>query len=121
MSSTARNVLILVAIAAAVAFLPGGGESASFVGSLLSTAIIAAIVMIGVRSYRENRVTIFSLGDRHRGYLYGALAGFVVLMAGRERLLDDAGGAGVAVFVAGLLACGYLLYEVYRHYREYAL
>ena len=39
MSKTARNVLILVAVAALVAFLPGGGDTAGLVLELLSIGI----------------------------------------------------------------------------------
>ena len=83
MTPAARNVLIILAIAVAVAFIPGGGRTADFIGAFLSIAVITAIVLIIARLYRENRVTIFALGDRHRALLYGALGLAVLAMAGR--------------------------------------
>jgi hypothetical protein len=112
-----RNVLIIVAIAAAVAFLPGGGDTADVVGAVLGVAFTVIIVMFGVRFYRENRVAIFSLGDLHRGLLYGALGAIVVAMAGRDKLLDSDGGT-LAFFALLGFAAG-ALYAVWRQYRSY--
>jgi hypothetical protein len=118
-SATARNVLIIVALAAVVAFVPGGGDTASFVAALLSTAILASIVLIVARLYRENRVTIFSLGDRHRAMLYGALGTVVVAMTARERAFDT--GAGTVLWIAAMGGAAYALYLVFRHFREYSI
>jgi hypothetical protein len=112
-----RNILIVVAIAAAVAFLPGGGKTADFVSALLSTGLLVLFVLLGVRFYRENRVALFSLGDKFRALLYGAFAAIVVALAGSDRLLDSAGGT-VAFFVLLGGAAG-ALYAVWQHYRSY--
>ena len=42
--STARNVAIVLVIAAAVAFIPGGGTTAGLVGAILSTLIRVSLV-----------------------------------------------------------------------------
>jgi hypothetical protein len=114
---TLRNVLIVVAIAAAVAFLPGGGKTADFVSALLSTAILVIFVLFGVRFYRENRVAIFSLGDKYRALLYGAFGAVVVALAGADRLLDTAGGTIVFLVLLGGAAAA--LYAVWQHQRSY--
>jgi hypothetical protein len=116
-NTTVRNVLILVAIAAAVAFLPGGGDTASLVGSVLSIGISVIFVLLGMRFYRENRVAIFSLGDRHRAIAYGSLGAVVVGFAGRDKLTDS--GAGSIVLV--LLFAGAIggAYAVWRHHRSH--
>lgn len=119
MSSTVRNVLVIVALAAAVAFVPGGGESASFVGAFLSVAVLASIVMILARVYRENRVSIFSLGDRDRALLYGAVGLIVVAMAGRDRAFDT--GAGSFLWLVAMAAAVYAMVVVFRRYRENVL
>jgi hypothetical protein len=116
-NKNARNVLIVVVIAAAVAFLPGGGRTASAIWALLSIAILATFVLLGVRFYRENRVAIFSLGDKHRALAYGAIAAIVIAFAGRQELTET--GLGSLVFVAlimGALGAGY---AVFKHHREY--
>lgn len=117
MGPAARNVAIIVALAVAVAFIPGGGRTATFIGSFLSIAVLAALVFIFVRLYREHRMTIFGLGDRHRALLYGALGAFVLAMAGRERMLDT--GIGIFLFFVLLGGAAYALVAVWRHHREY--
>ena len=115
MSKTLRNVLIILAVAAAVAFLPGGGDTASLVSSVLGVAITVIFVLFGVRFYRENRVAIFSLGDKHRALLYGALGALVLALAGRKDLIDT--GIGSLVFVLLLVGAGGALYAVWQHHR----
>jgi hypothetical protein len=115
--AAARNIVIVLALAAAVAFLPGGGKTANFVGALLSTGILIIFVMLGVRFYRENRVALFSLGDRYRALLYGALAAIVVALAGSDRLLDT--GVGTLVFFVLLGGAAGALYAVWQHHRSY--
>jgi hypothetical protein len=116
-SKTARNVLILVAIAALVAFLPGGGNTAQAVLSLLSIGITVAFVLFGIRFYRENRVAVFSLGDKHRAIAYASLGAVVVAFAGRRQLTATAAGSIVLVLLfAGAIAGGY---AVWRHHRSY--
>jgi len=116
-STTVRNVLIIVVIAAAVAFLPGGGETAGLVGAALSIGITVAFVLFGMRFYRENRVAIFSLGDKYRALAYGALGAVVVALAGRSQLTDSAIGSIVLVVLfGGAIGAAYV---VWRHHRAY--
>jgi hypothetical protein len=117
MNKTLRNVLIVLAVAAAVAFLPGGGQTAGLVQAVLSIAITVVLVLLGIRFYRENRVAVFSLGDRHRGLLYGALAAIVLALAGRSQLTHT--GIGSLVFVALLVGAAGALYAVWQHHRSY--
>lgn len=118
MNTTARNLLIVVAIAAAVYFLPGGGDAATFVGGLLSAGILTLFALLGVRFYRENRIAVFSLGDQHRAILYSSLGVAVFAMAALRRLFD-AGGAGVLVWFALMGSAAFGLYTVYVRHREY--
>jgi hypothetical protein len=117
MNKTLRNVLIVLAVAAAVAFLPGGGDTAQLVSALLGIGIAVIFVLLGARFYRENRVAIFSLGDKHRGLLYGALGAIVLALAGRNKLLDT--GLGSLAFVVLLIGAIGALYAVWQHYRAY--
>jgi hypothetical protein len=116
-NKTARNVLIIVVVAAAVAFLPGGGETAGLIWALLGIALAVTFVFLGIRFYRENRVAIFSLGDRHRALAYGAIAAIVVALAGRQQLTQTGLGSLVlVVLIAGALGAAY---AVWKHHREY--
>jgi hypothetical protein len=115
--TVARNVAIIALLAAAVAFVPGGGTTASIVGGVLSTLILVAFVLLAARFYRERRLDIESLGDRWRLALYAAIAVLVLAFAGRARLWETGGGTLLWILVvAG--AC-YTLYLVWHHHREY--
>jgi hypothetical protein len=116
--AVARNVAIVLALAALVAFLPGGGDGASVIGAVLSTLIIVSLVYLLARFYRERRLDLEGLGDRWRGVLYGAIGAALVAMAARERLFDS--GAGTLLWFATLGGASYALYLVWRRYREYA-
>jgi uncharacterized protein involved in cysteine biosynthesis len=116
--STARNVAIILVIAAAVAFIPGGGTTAGLVGAVLSTLIMVSLVFFAYRFYREHRLELDGLGDRWRGLLYGAIGAVVLALAALPRLKDSSGGTLVVVGVLG--GAAYAFYAVWRHYREYA-
>ena len=117
MNKTLRNVLIILAVAAAVAFLPGGGDTAALVSALLGIELTVIFVLLGIRFYRENRVAIFSLGDKHRALLYGALGALVLALAGRVWLIRS--GIGTLVFVVLLVGAAGALYAVWQHHRAY--
>src|SRR5271157_3064814 len=95
---TTRNVAVVVLIAAAVYFLPGGGRAASTFEALLWVAFGVGIGYIGLRTYREHRVAVYSLGDRYRGMLYGSLALAVLLFLARTRMWET--GTGEVVWFA---------------------
>ena len=71
--TVARNIAIVLALAAAVAFIPGAGTTAAVAGAVLSTLILVALVFFVARLYREHRLDLDILGDRWRGVLYGAV------------------------------------------------
>jgi hypothetical protein len=114
---TTRNIAIVLLIAAAVEFLPGGGRAANTLSALLSVIFAAGLGYMGVRFYREHRVDIYGLGDRQRGLLYGALAVGVFAAAARPRMWQSAFGEFVWFVLAGLVV--YTLVAVYRFARTY--
>jgi hypothetical protein len=114
---TVRNVVIVLALAAAVEFLPGGGRAADTFRSVLWVAFAAGLGYMGVRLYREHRISLYSLGARHRGMLYGAIALGAVLIAARTRMWQTGGGELAWFVLLGLAA--YLLMVVYRFWRSY--
>jgi hypothetical protein len=128
----ARNVAIILVIAAAVFFIPGGGRAAVTFEAALFTVFALAIGFLGIRMYREHRVALFSLGDGYRALLYGAVGLAVFLWAVRPRMwyaLEVRGAELVQVHrwdglgeilwfaLAGLVV--YSLLAVYRHARRY--
>ena len=112
-----RNVVIILALAAAVAFLPAAGVGASFLGWLLGIAFLGALAFFVYRMYREYRVTLYGLGDRNRGLLYGAVGVTVLTLTATRMLWGTAIGtlAWFALLGAAIFAAVY----VYRESREY--
>jgi hypothetical protein len=113
----ARNVAIIVAIAAAVYFIPGGGRAAGTVEAVLWAAFGGGIAYLGLRLYREHRVTLHGLGDRHRALLYGGVAVAVFALVARSRMWET--GFGELGWWALVLGVVYTLLEVFRHSRTY--
>jgi hypothetical protein len=113
----AINVAIVLLIAAAVFLLPGGGQAASTFEAVLMIGFGVGFGYLGLRLYREHRVTVHGLGDNHRAGLYGALALAAFLVAGRERMWGT--GLGELVWFALALLVIYGLMVTYRRWRAY--
>jgi hypothetical protein len=114
---TARNVAIIVVIAAAVAFLPGGGRAASAFEAALWVGFAVGFGYLGLRFYREHRISINSLGDLHRALLYVGIALGVFIWAARARMWQT--GLGEFVWFLLLAFAIYALLEVYRRWRAF--
>jgi len=114
---TARNVLIILALAAVVEFVPGGGDTAALVNAVLFTLLNVIFVYFGVRFYRERRIDIYALGERGRVLLYSGLAGIVLALAATGRWLSN--GGGVVLWLVVLVGSIVALVAVFRQYREY--
>jgi hypothetical protein len=114
----ARNILIIVAIGAAVYFIPGGGRAANAFTAFLWAMFGLGVGFLGLRIYRENSFRLSALGDRHRGLLYGGIALALFLFMGRTRMWQTGFGELVWFVLVGVTAWAFL--EVYRHYRSYA-
>jgi hypothetical protein len=112
-----RNVLILLALAAVVALVPGGGNASAGILQALVIAMLAAIAWFGVRLYREHRSDIYALGDRNRGILYASAGLLALTVTATDRLW--ATGPGTVVWVALVALACYGVYFVFRASREY--
>lgn len=108
--STARNVAIVLAIAAAVTFLPGGGDVAAVIGRTLSLAFIAVIAWGLVYLYRRHRTDLEQLRIGFRVLLYAA---------GGVLVLALAGTTGVVLLIL-LVAVALALFAVWQEYRTLA-
>ena len=118
MTKGVRTALIIVALAAVVWAFPSGERSSAAVGQALSALIWAAIVLVGVRVYREGRGRIELLGDAHRLLLYGSLGLIVVAMAARPSMVGS--GAGTLLWIVLLGAAAAMLFAVFQRWREVA-
>lgn len=114
---TIRNIIIVLAIAAAVEFLPGGTRAADTFRAVLWTVFAVGVGYVGVRLYREHRISVYSLGSRHRAILYGAVGVGALLLAGRAHMWQTGGGELVWFLLAGAVL--YSLLVVYRFWRSY--
>jgi hypothetical protein len=114
---TVRNIAIILLLAAAVAFIPGGDTSARVISSLLSVIFLGGLVWFAVRLYREHRATLFGLGDKWRALLYGAAAVIVLTLTATSRLFDT--DVGILIWFALMGASIYALFAVWRFSRRY--
>src|SRR3954453_6000011 len=104
----AVNILIVLALAAAVAFLPGGGTTSRVIIQLFGIVFLAGLAFFAYRLYREYRVPLYSLGDRNRAILYCSIGAATLAVSGTPKLWDTGagtllwfvmvGGAGFGVF-----------------------
>jgi hypothetical protein len=105
--ATARNIAIIVAIAAIVDLVPGGGTAASVVVQAVSLIFLGALGWILAIVYRQHRNELYSLGDRKRTSLYVAVGVLAVTLTATSRLWDSAlGSVAWLVLVAGAVYAG---------------
>jgi hypothetical protein len=96
MIKVARNIAIVLALAALVVYAPGGGTGSRIVIQAVSIAFLAVIGWFASVMYRQHRVALYSLGDGRRAGLYGAIAVAVLTLSATARLL--ATGPGVLLW-----------------------
>lgn len=103
-----RNVIVILALAAVVAIVPGGGTASGVLLQAVWLAFLAAMVWVATIMYRERRTELYGLGDRRRAALYGALVMAVLTLTATHRLWASPAGSiawlvliGAAVYVAG--------------------
>src|SRR3954468_21803452 len=113
-----RNVAIILALALAVWKLPGGGTAALTISNLFSILFLGGMFFLGYRMYMEHRETLFTLEERQRALLYGALALTAFALAATSRMWD-LGPLGGLLWLAMLGAAGWAIYSVWRAYRTY--
>ena len=103
---TARNIAIIALVALGVAFIPGGEDAADTALTALTLGFLAAIGFLCYRIYREQQLTLATLGDGRKAILFGALGLIALLIAGADELFDTAGGtlAWIVLMVGSVLA-----------------
>lgn len=114
----ARNFGIVALIALVLVLIPGGGAGLEVLLAALSIAFFAAMALLGIRLYREHRLTLESLTDRQRIVLYGSTAAILWAFTAASRLFGY-GGGGALLWVGLLAGASYGLFWVYRTSREY--
>lgn len=117
MNKNALNVLIVFAIAALVALLPGGGKGANVAIQAVSLAFLASIAWVASIMYRQHHTELYSLGDRRRATLYAAVAVAVVTLTASPRLLHT--GPGTIAWIVLIAAAAYATFAVLWSARHY--
>jgi multisubunit Na+/H+ antiporter MnhB subunit len=97
MTSTIRNIAIILVIAAVVVIVPGGGTAADVLGEVVFIAFLAVLAWYGARTYREHRTDLLILSDGHRALLYGAIGLAVLTLTASSQLFDT--GVGILVWI----------------------
>jgi multisubunit Na+/H+ antiporter MnhB subunit len=106
--STTRNILIVLALAAIVAFAPGGGTGGSVILTAVYLLFLAALGWVGAVMYRERRGSLYLLGDGRRAILYGAIVVLAVTLTATSRLWGSSAGS-----VAWLVLVGGSIYAIF--------
>jgi hypothetical protein len=112
-----RNIAIVAVIAAAVYVIPGGGRAARTFEAVLLIAFAVAIGYLGLRFYREFRVSLYGLGDRYRGLLYVTVVLASIAVIGRQRMWET--GLGELIWFALVGFVVYAVLAIVRHARSY--
>jgi hypothetical protein len=113
----ARNVAIVLLIAAAIDFLPGGGRAASTFSTVLVIVFAAGLAYAAVWFYRQHRVTVYGLGESRRALLYGAVGVGALTLAAKPRMWETGFGEFAWFVLIGLVV--YTLVALYRYSRSY--
>lgn len=117
MTPAVRNVLVILALAAVVMLVPGGGNASAAILQVLVIVMLGSIAWLAVRLYREHRSDIYSLGDRNRAILYGSAGLIALTVTATDRLWET--GPGTIVWLALVTLACYGVYVVFRASREY--
>ena len=114
---TIRNVAIILALAAIVDFLPGGGAAADTVLTALTLIFLATIAWFVYRLYREQQLTLATLTDPQRAGLFGAVGGIALLIVAEDEFRSWTGG--LLLWIALLAACVGLILMIWRSATTY--
>ena len=112
MLQTARNIAIILALAAGVDFLPGGGAAAATVLSALMMLFLAAIAWLVYRVYLEQQLTLATLTDARKAGLFGAVGAMALLVVAYDDFRSWNGG--IVLWVALMAGCLGIIFLIWR-------
>ena len=112
MLQTARNIAIILALAAGVDFLPGGGAAAATVLSALMMLFLAAIAWLVYRVYREQQLTLATLTDARKAGLFGAVGAMALLVVAYDDFRSWTGG--IVLWLALMAGCLGIIFLIWR-------
>lgn len=100
-----RNILIVLALAALVVLIPGGGKGAAVATQAVGLGFLACIAWVASLMYRQNRLSLEMLGTARRTILYSALALATLTLSASSRLWRTP--AGSIVWIVLIAAAAY--------------
>jgi hypothetical protein len=98
---TARNVAIVMVLALAVAFVPGGGNVVDAIFTALTMGFLAGIAWMLYTLSRQNQLTLATLSDGRRALFYGGFGMIALLIAGTDKLFSSGGGTLLWILLLG--------------------
>jgi hypothetical protein len=115
---TARNVAIILGLAALVTLAPAGLTARDTVSNIISVIFLGGLGFFAYRMYMENRMTLFDMPEQRRLLLYGSATALAFALIATRRFWDSAGPAILLWFaLIGVAAYGFAV--VIRTWREY--
>jgi hypothetical protein len=115
---TVRNIAIIAALAAAVDFLPGGGNAAATVLEALTMIFLAAIAWLLYRVYNEQQLTLSTLSDARKAGLFGAVGGIALLVVAYDDFRSWTGG--ILLWIALMAGCIGVIFLIWRSATSYS-
>ena len=116
-NTNVRNVLIVLAIAAVVALVPGGGTTANVVIQAVSLIFLASIVWVASIMYRQHHAALYSMGEGKRAALYAAVGVLAITLTATPQLwLTSAGSVTWLVLVGASVYTGFAVVWAARKY-----
>jgi O-antigen/teichoic acid export membrane protein len=115
---TLRNVAIILALAAAIDFLPGGGAAAATVLTALMMIFFAAISWLLYRLYREQQLTLATLTDARKAGLFGAVGAIALLVVAYDDFISWTGG--LLLWLALMAGCVGVIFLIWRGATTYS-
>jgi hypothetical protein len=113
----ARNIAIILAVAAVIVLVPGGGRGATIAYQVIYLAFLSTLFWFAAIMYRQHRVSLYSLGDRRRSILYAALAVATLTLTATSRLWHT--GAGSVAWLVLLAVAIYAVITIAWSARRY--
>jgi hypothetical protein len=115
---TIRNIAIIAALAAAVDFLPGGGNAAAAVLTALTMIFFAAIAWLLYRVYNEQQLTLSTLSDARKAGLFGAVGAIALLVVAYDDFRSWTGG--ILLWIALMAGCLGAIFLIWRSETTYS-
>ena len=94
---TARNVAIILGLAALVSLAPGGLTARDTVSNIITVIFLGGLGFFAYRMYMENRIALFDLPEQTRLMLYGSATLLAFALVATGRMWDEAGPLRPAV------------------------